>query len=647
VSLHVGGNRWLTLTGILLVVISMTIRVNAQTGPSYDTVKINEVVINSKNSSSISPGYKITAVDSFLMANYKHQTLSDMLSANSDISIKSYGMGGTATAAFRGTGASHTIIDWNGINLNSPMLGQTDLSLIPVGLIDDINVFYGGASILLNDGGIGGTINLGTKPVWDKKTDVSLNAGMGSFGMYSALAKASTGNSHFQTVTKAFLMKSENDFRYLNDVASAEPVWQTRTNSQVKQQGFIEELYFRNKNYVTSARVWYQNSGRNLPSSMISQQNTGEKQYDESLRTILNYDAIMGKSSITLTGAWVYSKLNYENQLASIDSKNLSNVISAKADIVHPVGSSSNLRIIINDQLSSVNSNNYETDKSRNTATGALSLETKKDRVGTTFLLREILDMKTLLIPDFSAAVQLKLIDGKEYFIRANISRNSKVPSMNDLYWSPGGNPDLKNEYAFVYEASYNMNETISDAVKFRYDLSLFHYNIKDMIQWLPGENSWWTADNIKTVKINGLETSVSLDYSTGQVNSNLKAGYSLNLASSTEQNAETEGTKSMQLMYVPVNQFNVSFRISSGIFYSSWVSDYTGKRYTNVENTKYLPGYLLNNVKAGIKIPVRDSLIDLNLGIDNLFDVDYQTIAYYPLPGRSYFLRLLVQLIK
>ena len=99
-------------------------------------------------------------------------------------------MGGTATPSFRGTGASHTQIAWNGININHPMLGQSDLSLIPAGLIDDIQIFYGGASMALNSGGIGGIINLETKPVWKKETSISLNPGIGSFGQIYRIVKS-------------------------------------------------------------------------------------------------------------------------------------------------------------------------------------------------------------------------------------------------------------------------------------------------------------------------------------------------------------------------------------------------------------------------------------------------------------------------
>ena len=64
-------------------------------------------------------------------------------------------------------------------------------------------------------------------------------------------------------------------------------------------------------------------------------------------------------------------------------------------------------------------------------------------------------------------------------------------------------------------------------------------------------------------------------------------------------------------------------------------------------DNSKYLPGYLINNFTTGIKVPVKASFIDLNINIDNIFNIDYQSIAYYPLPGRSYSLKILVQIIK
>jgi len=46
-----------------------------------------------------------------------------------------------------GASASHTMVTWNGININSPMLGQLDFSLIPASFLDEVEVFYCSGSI--------------------------------------------------------------------------------------------------------------------------------------------------------------------------------------------------------------------------------------------------------------------------------------------------------------------------------------------------------------------------------------------------------------------------------------------------------------------------------------------------------------------
>ncbi len=612
-----------------------------------DTIKINEVVVSRNTINDESAGYKKTMIDSSVMVKYSNSAIADLLSENTEVFIKSYGMGGTATPSFRGTDASHTLVDWNGININSPMLGQTDLSLIPVGIMDDIQIYFGGASMLLNNGGIGGTINIETKPEWKKETLVSLNGAAGSFGSYSGLMKVKTGNFKFQTVTKAYFQNCENNFRYLNSVIGPEPVWQTRTNSQVRQQGLLQEIYLNNSNNVVSARIWYESSDRNLPASLLTEPNTGEKQFDESLRTMLNFDVFRGNSDFTFTGAWVMSRLNYFNRLASIDSRNLSDALTLKASFGNRIGEYSKLKIVIEELSTVINSNNYSNNKTRNTATLTASVERNKNRFGTSILIREILDRNNLLIPDFSAGVQFRLIDYKAYYLKANFSRNSKIPTMNEMFWNPGGNPALKNEHALMYELSYEMNQQLSVPLKLKYDISFFRYNIKDMIQWHPGVYTYWTADNIASVNSTGAESSVSLNYIQNNISTSLRAGYSYTRAISTRSDIENDMSAGKQLQYIPENKANAMLRVAYKNVYSSWIANLTGKRYVTVDNSNYLPGYFVNSLNAGIKFVSKGTSIDVNFGIDNIFNIYYQSIAYYPLPGRSYSLKVLVQIVK
>ncbi len=614
-----------------------------------DTIVIKEVVIRRKFPPSVLTGYNKTILAPELLNNYRQVNLAEVISENSLIFVKSYGMGGSATTSIRGSGASHTQIMWNEINLNNPMTGQSDLSLIPACFIDNVQIYYGGSSMGLNSGGIGGIINLETNTGWKKETSMIFNPGIGSFGRYTGSFQIKSGSTKFQTVTKIFLESAENNFRYLNNVISAEPVWEKRKNSQLRQQGYLQELYFRNAKSVISARLWYQTASRNLPAPIVVQLlNAGEKQYDESLKTMLNFKTYTGSFKYSVTGALMLNRLNYINSLASIDSKNLSEKLVLKSVTETTFSDNIVFKTSLNDELSVIRSNNYDKSASRNVMNLTVSLEKKReDWWGSTLLVREIINNRSFLIPDFTAGLEFKISKVKEYTLKGNISRNSKVPDMNDIFWIPGGNLNLKNEYVTSGELIYGMNEKISSAVRLYIDISLFRNSIKDMIQWHPGEFSYWTADNIQRVNSMGVESSAGLRWTHNKLTAKIDIKYSYTGAKAGGTISSGEALKGKQLIYIPENKSNATFSILYKNFNILWMADYTGKRYITVDNTGYLPGFILNNLKAGFRFNINDDPLELHLSVNNLFNVGYQIIAWQPMPGRYYSFGILFNLIK
>ena len=133
---------------------------------------VKEVIINRMTEKS-PPGFKVLSIDSGLIADYNVKSLADLLTENSTVFVKSYGSGGLANPSLRGTGPGHTIISWNDLILNNPMLGQFDMSLIPAGFVDKIDILPGGGSMDISEGGLGGIINLETKADWEKRTLIS------------------------------------------------------------------------------------------------------------------------------------------------------------------------------------------------------------------------------------------------------------------------------------------------------------------------------------------------------------------------------------------------------------------------------------------------------------------------------------------
>ena len=108
-------------------------------------------------------GTQKTIIDSIALRDNVVNSLADVLTQNTSLFIKSYGRATLATASFRGTAASHTQVTWNGMRINSPMLGMVDFSLIPSYFIDDANLYHGATSVGVTGGGLGGAVVLGTK----------------------------------------------------------------------------------------------------------------------------------------------------------------------------------------------------------------------------------------------------------------------------------------------------------------------------------------------------------------------------------------------------------------------------------------------------------------------------------------------------
>ncbi len=612
-------------------------------------ILIGEVEIRAKSERNFFTGFKGTHIDSSIIGIYNQRTLADLISRNSVIHVKTYGSGGLATPSFRGTGPGHTQIAWNDISLNNPMIGQFDMSLVPAGLIDDVNIYYGGGSMGIHSGGFGGIINLETSPGWDDTEVVSLNPALGSYGRISGLLKVKAGSKGFQTVTKAFLMNSDNNFSYINNVSGPEPSWQTRENSEVLQKGFIQELYFRNSTSNISARMWYQSAARNLPVPIISQaMDPPEKQFDESMRAMVEYGSVSGMNGINITGAFISDKLNYINELASVDSRNNSKRIILNGAFDRTIKNILRLELSLNEELNIIKTTNYSGSKAMNLFSADVAAEADVTHwLGLRILVRELLRDSRFLIPDFSAGTEIRPFREKYYFIRASFSKNSKIPTLNDMYWMPGGNPDLKNETGFSSEITWEMTSFPSGSLKIRNDLTLFRNHINNMIQWRPGDYSYWEASNIGNILTRGVETGLDIGYSFRKFDASLNAGYSYTKASNAGKAAENSGLSGKQLIYVPANNLNAILRLGWHQFHAAFSTGYTGKRYLTADNSQYLPHYSVSDLSIGTKLNTGRTALDLNITIENLFKASFQNIAYYPMPGRSFLISLVFQIKK
>ena len=189
-----------------------------------DTIRIKTVEVYTKKMVKEDAGKTSTKIDSIALIKGLTSSLAELLSQNSPIFIKEYGRGAMATASFRGTAPSHTQVLWNGINLNSPMLGMVDFSTIPVYFTDNVSLLHGSGSLSERGGALGGIIKMGNSADWHNKFSGRVLNGFGSYNTRDKFIQMNTGNQKMQSQTRAFYNYSENDYKFVNKfIADIDP----------------------------------------------------------------------------------------------------------------------------------------------------------------------------------------------------------------------------------------------------------------------------------------------------------------------------------------------------------------------------------------------------------------------------------------
>ena len=159
----------------------------------FDTLQLSELEILGKKTDYYKT-VKQTTIDTLIKQESDYQSLGEILGVYTPVYVKSYGRGALSTASFRGTSASHTQVYWNDFVINSPMLGQLDFSLIPNSFIDEVELFYGGGSLIKSNGALGGGVSLKNSSGFSKSPLLSIEQAVGSFGYVSTAAGINLGN---------------------------------------------------------------------------------------------------------------------------------------------------------------------------------------------------------------------------------------------------------------------------------------------------------------------------------------------------------------------------------------------------------------------------------------------------------------------
>ena len=175
-------------------------------------------------------GVEMTKLDTMVLHENISLSMADVLSKHSTAFVKSYGRATESLVEFRGTSPSHTQVTWNGMRINSPMLGTLDFSTVPAYFIDEANLYHGASSINLLGGGLGGAVEMVNKPAEKREWGMQFVQGIGSFDTYDDFLRLNYANDRLSSSTRIVYSKADNDYKYTNldkktDVYDADGNW--------------------------------------------------------------------------------------------------------------------------------------------------------------------------------------------------------------------------------------------------------------------------------------------------------------------------------------------------------------------------------------------------------------------------------------
>ena len=145
--------------------------------------------------------------------------------------------------------------------------------------------------------------------------------------------------------------------------------------------------------------------------------------------------------------------------------------------------------------------------QNRMEVTGSISGKWRPiDRLGLSIVLREDIFGKeyTPIIPAFF--MDAVLSPKSNLIAKASISQNFRFPTLNDLYFLPGGNPDLKKESGWTYDVGLSFSVGKNRIYSLNGSVNWFESYIKDWIIWLPTTKGFFSPENIKDVHAYGIE---------------------------------------------------------------------------------------------------------------------------------------------
>jgi len=550
--------------------------------------------------------FSIQQASNVIYINQKERTGTEALKNISSLQVQQSALGGLQTILYRGMSSRHISLLWNGINIQSPINGVFDISLIPFESFDDTRLYTSSTNTSAGVNAIAGTINLKSNA---SKKEKSITVRLSTLSNYDVNAKtywvtkksvhhitaalSHQDNAYNYTLGKARLKRQNTDFNLANITYTGEAIL--------------------SKNSILKGEIWYQTANRSIPTSIVAAP-IDQRQNDQNTRLNLSFQQYFNHYRWQNSASFLDENLDYFSPgIISISNNQVWNVNSALTPkLKHDRSLGLNYRKDI------IQANFYTANLVRNTlsVSGFRQMEWSRDRKLQLNARQDIVDSKMM-----PTSVSVTYSHGNNSI---NFNRNYQLPTFNDLYWPEGGNPDLQTELSHQGEISKNFKLR---GIDFKSSAYINHVN--NWIQWTPTNSGVWQPFNYKSVLARGIELQALINKKFKSSELSFKFDYSYSPTTNLAQLSINIG-KGKQLIYTPLHKSSLNIDYQNQKLKGGLEAIMTSKRYDTTDNSTYLPTYLLLNATVGYNLDP----ISIRLDIYNLTDTDYAIVRFFPQAG-------------
>jgi len=593
-------------------------------GQRDSVIVLDEVVLSDAKLLHFSKGTKVRAINDSIRQK-SGASLTDLLRYNSNIYFKENGYGMVSSASFRGTNAQQTAVVWNGININSQLTGQTDFNTLIPGNYNNVVVRSGGGSVQYGSGAVGGTVLLNDNFKFNEGWKNNLLTSYGSFNTSKLGFNTSVSNEKISLQLGINHLASENDYKYLGTDRRNENGAYDHLNLNANVGIILSE---------TQILKVYHNTffgDRDFSGTLTAPADENYK--DLNHRSLVELGSFNKRKIARLKVGHLYERYRYfpNNQREEFSFGQV-NTFLANYDYKYQLNKITLNGII---DLSSISAEGTSIEKAnRNFVAGTfLWSHDLSDR------LNYGINLRKEVVSDFDSPFLFSLNSSYEvstnYTLAINASKNHRIPTFNDLYWTgagASGNLDVTPESSWQLELGQSLKGE-------NHALSANIYTIKtdNLIQWRPNNQGIWMAMNVQDVSQYGLELGFDWKRKWGNQIVAWESEYTFTKS--------TDNTTNNQLLYVPEHLFrsNLAYQYKRLVAFSQLL--YNGSVYTTTDNSDSLPGYVVGNMGLDYHWALKTKVkFILGLKVNNIFNTNYQNVAYRPMPNRNFQLQLITK---